>query len=385
MTRIPLLTPDEIREGLAPPKRRKRKGPDIWMPTVIGDYLGETGHLSAAEHGALHLMKIHYWRTGQPLPAESEPLRRIARMDRDEWAASEATLRVFFVQRAEALHRDEWEAERAHAEGNRQQASRAGVASAEAKKRKREALAKATPVATGVDTDVPAPVATDGPTAAQPDGQREAQRTVNSSPSPSEISFGNPSEARERGTDGPPSEPLAGEGLVDGQPFPKTWTLPGDWSAWATTELLATTGCGLPAALAWVPRCAAKFADYWRSTGAAKAGWEPAWRNWVRTEVDQGRGPLKLAAETPPPVPAEARASLREPSAAERADVLVPLFGESAANTYHRTVTDDAMGFHRWQLAEKRAGRLAKPSLVVPKGWHAGAIETEAKQAGGVA
>ena len=72
------------------------KKPDTWMPIYVGDYLADTGHLSAAEHGAYLLLLFHYWRTGKPLPADDDQLRRIARMDSKEWGRSRNILKVFF-------------------------------------------------------------------------------------------------------------------------------------------------------------------------------------------------------------------------------------------------------------------------------------------------
>ena len=71
-------------------------GPSIHMPIYWGDYLRDTGHLSAAEHGAYLLLLGHYWTTGRPLPDAEDALRRIARMDPKEWARSRSTVRAFF-------------------------------------------------------------------------------------------------------------------------------------------------------------------------------------------------------------------------------------------------------------------------------------------------
>ena len=47
--------------------------PDIWMPVYVGDYLADTCHLNAEEHGCYFLMLMHQWRVGhfseQSIPA----------------------------------------------------------------------------------------------------------------------------------------------------------------------------------------------------------------------------------------------------------------------------------------------------------------------------
>lgn len=62
-----------------------------WMPLYVADYLADTGHLSAAEHGAYLLLIMHYWQNGG-LPNEDRRLARIARMSSDEWADARDTL-----------------------------------------------------------------------------------------------------------------------------------------------------------------------------------------------------------------------------------------------------------------------------------------------------
>ena len=71
-------------------------GADKFMPTYWGDYLKDTGHLSAAEHGAYLLLIGHYWTTGHPLPDVDEALRRVARMEPKEWRRCRDTIRAFF-------------------------------------------------------------------------------------------------------------------------------------------------------------------------------------------------------------------------------------------------------------------------------------------------
>lgn len=71
----------------------------VWMPLYWGDYLRDTGHLSAAEHGAYLLLLGHYWVTRRPLPDDDRQLARIARMTPDEWADARSIIQAFFEVR----------------------------------------------------------------------------------------------------------------------------------------------------------------------------------------------------------------------------------------------------------------------------------------------
>ena len=55
-----------------------------WMPLYVADYLADTGHLSAAEHGSYLLLIMHYWSNGG-LPDDDRKLARIARNTNAEW------------------------------------------------------------------------------------------------------------------------------------------------------------------------------------------------------------------------------------------------------------------------------------------------------------
>lgn len=66
-----------------------------WMPLHIADYLADTGHLTATEHGAYLLLIMHYWQHGS-LPAEERMIGRIAKMDAAQWAESRDVLAMLF-------------------------------------------------------------------------------------------------------------------------------------------------------------------------------------------------------------------------------------------------------------------------------------------------
>lgn len=66
-----------------------------WMPLHIDDYIRDTDHLSATEHGAYLLLIMKYWRDGG-LPADEELIRRYAKLSPEQWAESRAVLAAFF-------------------------------------------------------------------------------------------------------------------------------------------------------------------------------------------------------------------------------------------------------------------------------------------------
>lgn len=66
-----------------------------WMPLHIGDYLKDTGHLNAAEHGAYMLMIMHYWQHGS-LPADERLIARIAKLTPEQWTESRDILAMLF-------------------------------------------------------------------------------------------------------------------------------------------------------------------------------------------------------------------------------------------------------------------------------------------------
>ncbi len=111
-----------------------------WMPLYVGDYLADTAHLRAAEHGAYLLLIMHYWRTGA-LPTDDEMLSRIARMTGREWKAARPVIEPLFQEgwKHKRIEFELTEAARLSAAGRT-----GGKASGEARRAKREANDQAT-------------------------------------------------------------------------------------------------------------------------------------------------------------------------------------------------------------------------------------------------
>jgi uncharacterized protein YdaU (DUF1376 family) len=68
-----------------------------WMPLYVGDYLGDTGHLTTAQHGAYLLLMMHYWRKGE-LPDDDRQLSKITKLPLRTWCEYRATLQDFFYE-----------------------------------------------------------------------------------------------------------------------------------------------------------------------------------------------------------------------------------------------------------------------------------------------
>ncbi|MGR9149621.1 YdaU family protein [Rhizobium leguminosarum] len=66
-----------------------------WMPLHIADYLADTGHLTATEHGAYLLLIMHYWQNGC-LPENERIISRIAKLSPEQWEESRDMLAMLF-------------------------------------------------------------------------------------------------------------------------------------------------------------------------------------------------------------------------------------------------------------------------------------------------
>jgi len=66
-----------------------------WMPLYVADYIADTQHLGALEHGAYLMLIMQYWRTGS-LPDDDKKLARIAKCSDREWRAIRSTIADLF-------------------------------------------------------------------------------------------------------------------------------------------------------------------------------------------------------------------------------------------------------------------------------------------------
>lgn len=77
-----------------------------YMKLYIGDYLGDTQHLSCLEHGAYMLLIMAYWQTGGPITSDPVVLRRITKTSQKEFKNwHENVLKMFEVKDAMLVHK----------------------------------------------------------------------------------------------------------------------------------------------------------------------------------------------------------------------------------------------------------------------------------------
>jgi uncharacterized protein YdaU (DUF1376 family) len=104
------------------------------MQFYVADYLADTMHLSAEEHGAYLLLMFNYWQTGKPIPKNR--LAKIARVEPSRWASVEDSLKDFFVDNGNEWVHPRIERDLAAILEAREQCKKAGKASANARKAK---------------------------------------------------------------------------------------------------------------------------------------------------------------------------------------------------------------------------------------------------------
>lgn len=125
-----------------------------YMQLYIADYLADTMHLSAEEHGAYLLLMFNYWQTGKPIPKNR--LAKIARLTNERWADVKPSLQEFFCDNGEEWVHLRIEEDLASVREKLTKKSAAGKASVQARRSRKEAdvQTKQERNLTGVQTDV---------------------------------------------------------------------------------------------------------------------------------------------------------------------------------------------------------------------------------------
>ena len=98
---------------------------DIWMPIYIGDYLKDTYHLKAEEHGIYLLLMFYYWNTGS-LPTEEDDLIEIARITKKKVHKLHKVLNTFFAYDGRLYSHKRIDRERTKSFSNRRKAQENG-------------------------------------------------------------------------------------------------------------------------------------------------------------------------------------------------------------------------------------------------------------------
>jgi uncharacterized protein YdaU (DUF1376 family) len=108
-----------------------------YMQLYVADYLADTAHLNAAQHGAYLLLLMNYWQRGKALRNDNGRLANVARMSNEEWNVNREVLEEFFEVTDEEWihHRVEKDLEAVRSKSEK--ASAAGRASAKRKLNKR--------------------------------------------------------------------------------------------------------------------------------------------------------------------------------------------------------------------------------------------------------
>lgn len=115
-----------------------------YIPLFVADYLADTRHLTAQQHGAYLLLIFNYWQTGKPLPNDDAKLARIACMNKRDWARNRDAILEFFSIRENLLVHSRIDTELSRVEAKSLKSKKAAQASVERRLNGRSADAERT-------------------------------------------------------------------------------------------------------------------------------------------------------------------------------------------------------------------------------------------------
>lgn len=101
-----------------------------YMQLYVSDYLADTAHLTAQQHGAYMLLLMNYWQRGKPLDNTNDRLSFVARMNPDEWQMNKQVLSEFFHIEGDIWYHNRIELDLSRVKTKSEQASEAGKRSA---------------------------------------------------------------------------------------------------------------------------------------------------------------------------------------------------------------------------------------------------------------
>jgi len=148
-----------------------------YMQLYVADYLADTMHLTTEEHGAYLLIIMNYWQTGKPVPIKR--LASVARLSNDRWISVSDSLSDMFNDTGTHWEHKRIEADLLMVKESQDQRSKAGKASAEARKNGKREAEKLT--AKGMATVVEIPL-NENPTNRDTDKIREDTELKDLSP-----------------------------------------------------------------------------------------------------------------------------------------------------------------------------------------------------------
>lgn len=132
--------------------------PSTWMPIFWGDYLKDTMHLSAEEHGAYLLLIAHYWANGGAIKNDKKTIKNVCKIS----AKKLDNILAFFKEKDGLLSHERIDGELARAAEN-QEKQKARTAAATAARLAKQAdvtlpndttLRPSTPPSPSPDTNV---------------------------------------------------------------------------------------------------------------------------------------------------------------------------------------------------------------------------------------